>query len=105
LAEYDLASILYDPYVSLTESERRELTLFYRSSGDMTDAAFEEKLRLCAMQRLMQALGAYGYLGHAKGNEAFLAYIPIALDSLGQVLARINNLEPLQRLIAQLPQL
>ena len=30
LAEYDLASLLYDPYVHLTGSERAELLEFYR---------------------------------------------------------------------------
>ena len=29
LAEYDLASLLYDPYVSLTNAERGELKNFY----------------------------------------------------------------------------
>ena len=31
LAEYDLASLLYDPYVHLTGFERAELLEFYRS--------------------------------------------------------------------------
>src|SRR5437588_5960392 len=63
LAEYDLASLLYDPYVHLTESERAELITYYREqqskSGTTRDSDFDSTLRLCAMQRLMQALGAY----------------------------------------------
>jgi hypothetical protein len=47
------------------------------------------------MQRLMQALGAYGYLGHVKGNSAFLAHIPAALHSLGEIIGEIDGLEPL----------
>src|SRR5206468_5050102 len=31
LAEYDLASLLYDPYVDLAEAERAELIAYYRS--------------------------------------------------------------------------
>src|SRR5438876_7516000 len=31
LAEYDLASLLYDPYVDLPEKERGELTEYYRA--------------------------------------------------------------------------
>ena len=46
------------------------------------------------MQRLMQALGAYGYLGLVKKNRAFLEHIPAALDSLGEVLRGIPGLEP-----------
>jgi aminoglycoside/choline kinase family phosphotransferase len=67
LAEYDLASLLYDPYVQLSAAERAELLEFYRGEAEIIDPAYEEKFRLCAMQRLMQALGAYGYLGETKG--------------------------------------
>ena len=63
LAEYDLASILYDPYVHLTGSERAELRQFYRSTAEVNDPVFDERFRLCAMQRIMQALGAYAFLG------------------------------------------
>src|SRR5882724_7320294 len=66
LAQYDLASLLYDPYVHLTESERAELITYYRDGRDKRGFTcsedFDSKLRLCAMQRLMQALGAYGFL-------------------------------------------
>ena len=34
LAEYDLASLLYDPYVDLPEVERSELAGYYRQSAD-----------------------------------------------------------------------
>jgi hypothetical protein len=34
LAEYDLASLLYDPYVDLTESERAELITYYRDGRE-----------------------------------------------------------------------
>jgi aminoglycoside/choline kinase family phosphotransferase len=99
LAEYDLASLLYDPYVHLTGSERAELLQFYRSTAEGNDASFAERFRLCAMQRLMQALGAYGYLGHVKQNQAFLVHIPPALGSLGEVVAAIAGLDPLRAVI------
>src|ERR1700726_4910566 len=56
LAAYDLASLLYDPYVDLTNTEREELLAYY-CAGEVT-ADFRRTLQLCAMQRLMQALGA-----------------------------------------------
>ncbi|MEO6871407.1 MAG: phosphotransferase [Chthoniobacterales bacterium] len=96
LAEYDLASLLHDPYASLTSKEQAELVEFYRAAAQVYDPAFAEKLRLCAMQRLMQALGAYGYLGLVRGNKAFLEHIPAALRSLGEVLGEIDGLEPLR---------
>ena len=103
LAEYDLASLLYDPYVRLTEPERAELLEFYRATAEVSDAAFDEKVRLCAMQRLMQALGAYGFLGLAKGNKGFLEHIPRALESLGEITAQIPNIGPMRELLATLP--
>jgi aminoglycoside/choline kinase family phosphotransferase len=100
LAEYDLASLLYDPYVCLTTNERMELIEFYRAEAEIDDAAFAERFRLCAMQRLMQALGAYGFLGISKGIEGFLHHIPAAMKSLGEVMREIDGLEPLANLLA-----
>jgi aminoglycoside/choline kinase family phosphotransferase len=94
LAGYDLASLLYDPYVDLSESERAELLEYYCSKTPTRD--FTETLRLCAMQRLMQALGAYGFLGLVKGHQHFLKYIPAAVKSLRGVVAEIAGLESLR---------
>ncbi len=102
LAEYDLASLLYDSYVPLAESERAELLEFYCATAEVSEPAFAENFQLCAMQRLMQALGAYGYLGLVKKNPAFLAHIPAALNSLGEVLQNIPGLEPLRESLAPL---
>jgi N-acetylmuramate 1-kinase len=100
LAQYDLASVLYDPYVDLTEAERDELLEHY--CGEKPDDDFTETLRLCAMQRLMQALGAYGFLSLVKGYQHFLQHIPKAVGSLREVVAKIDGLEPLKNLLARL---
>src|ERR1700741_4594928 len=106
LAEYDLASLLYDPYVELTEAERAELIAYYRGrqleNRVSIDGDFDLKLRLCAMQRLMQALGAYGFLGLVKGHKHFLQYVPNALCSLRGVVATIDNLQPLASILAEI---
>ena len=108
LAHYDLASLLYDPYVRLTAGERAELVDFYLGLGHRTDlgesrAEFEEIYRLCAVQRLMQALGAYGFLGIVKGRDAFLAHIPAALASLREVVAAVPELAEFGAMLAGLP--
>ncbi|MDQ6626115.1 MAG: phosphotransferase [Verrucomicrobiota bacterium] len=106
LAEYDLASLLYDPYVQLQDEEREELCSIYRDLRERNARAScaedEEIFCLCAMQRLMQALGAYGYLGHVRGNAAFLSHIPAALESLCSVVAKIDGAEPLHRVLVTL---
>jgi aminoglycoside/choline kinase family phosphotransferase len=86
LAGYDVASLLYDPYVVLTEDERDELSAQYLSMAGRTDAgAWHDELRACARQRLMQALGAYGFLGLVKGKTAFLRHIPVASERLAEL--------------------
>ena len=100
LPQYDLASLLYDPYVELSEVERDQLLRHY--CGGEAGADFRRRLDLCAMQRLMQALGAYGFLGLVKDHKDFLQYIPRAIDLLGQIVARIDGLEPLRAEIAEI---
>lgn len=105
LAEYDVASLLYDPYVVLSAGERAELFQEYRVmrvDRGTPEVNAAEILRLCAMQRLMQALGAYGFLGLVKGHPAFLAHIPAALASLRFVLTEIEGTEVLQDVLAPL---
>src|ERR1700738_1773119 len=99
LAQYDLASVLYDPYVDLTVAERDELLEHY--CDGKPDDDFSETLRFCAMQRLMQALGAYGFLGLVKGHQHFLQHIPKAVSSLREVVAKIDGLELAENLLAR----
>ncbi len=106
LAQYDLASLLLDPYVELSAAERDELLAHYLSglhgAGRHDEAQFMAIYDLCAMQRLMQALGAYGKLGHTDGRADFLKHIPTALARLGEVLGRIPGLEKLRALVEKL---
>ncbi len=86
-AEYDLASLLFDPYVDcLSESDRRELFEYYiaQSNFPMTLTS----LHSAAMQRLCQALGAYGNLSLHKGKQQYTTYIPRALDNLASILVQ-----------------
>ncbi len=104
LAQYDLASLLLDPYVNLTVAERDDLLAHYLSGllgpGRDHDAEFLRIYDLCAMQRLMQALGAYGKLGHLDKRTQFLQHIPTALERLQEVLKRVADSESLRALLA-----
>jgi aminoglycoside/choline kinase family phosphotransferase len=106
LTEYDLASLLYDPYVNLTEDERAELISYYREQqvkkGITIDGDFDSRLRRCAMQRLMQALGAYGFLGLVKGHKHFLKYVPAAMGSLCSIVRQIEGLQDLEAQLGKL---
>jgi N-acetylmuramate 1-kinase len=106
LAEYDLASLFFDPYVELSSAEQSELISYYRqkqvNNGRTVDGQFDDTLLLCAMQRLMQALGAYGFLGLVRGHKHFLQYIPRAVRSLREIVAKIDDLKPLASLLGDL---
>ena len=105
LAEYDLASLLFDPYVRFSADEREELYSYYMERRGLSSTPqMRETLRLCAMQRLMQALGAYGFLGLVKGSRHFLAHVPAALRSLRNQIADIDLLQPLGAALACLPE-
>src|SRR6266699_5307318 len=106
LPEYDLASLLYDPYVDLTEAERAELAAYYKEKqaekARTVADQFEDTLKLCAIQRLMQALGAYSFLGLVKGHKHFLKYMPAAMKSLHSIVGQLSGLDQLERTLAEL---
>ena len=70
-AAYDLASLLYDPYVPLEEKDRTALARVYPV----------EKLAFGAVERLVQALGAFGRLASV-GQPQFECHVPTALANL-----------------------
>ena len=78
-AAYDLASLVYDPYVTFSEGERRALVALYAK----TSGRFEivDVFPYAAVQRLAQCLGAYGRLASV-GQPAFLKHVVPALRNL-----------------------
>ena len=100
--EYDLASILLDPYISIGSERRGDLLRYYHSLH-REDSWDDFKLLYwkCAAQRLMQALGAYGNLGRNLGKTEFLESIPIALSRLRFVLKEGDLLPDLQEALAE----
>ena len=83
---YDVASLLFDPYSTrITGADAEALFRWYAgSSGEEKDDF--RTLYLCAAQRLMQALGAYGNLSLHKGKEWYRGYIPVALEKLDGIM-------------------
>jgi aminoglycoside/choline kinase family phosphotransferase len=100
---YDLGSLLWDPYVKFTSAEREELLEFYRNSGtDLPETEFRQRFLDASAQRLMQALGAYGFLGVVKGRVDFLAHTGPALENLAAVTAENPLLPALHGLVSAL---
>jgi aminoglycoside/choline kinase family phosphotransferase len=97
---YDLGSLLYDPYVNLTAWERLELLAFYYnlSPQNLPWPDFVELFHEGSAQRLMQALGAYGFLGPRNRRADFLAHIPAGLRHLLEALSHTSSLPQLHKL-------
>ena len=97
---YDLGSLLCDPYVNFSGSERDELLSFYYglSKWDLDWATFQNTFWEASAQRLMQALGAYGFLGLKKGLKTFLEHIPAGLRNLHQAASHVAFLPRLLEL-------
>jgi aminoglycoside/choline kinase family phosphotransferase len=97
---YDLGSLLCDPYVDLSVSDRDELLSFYYglSKWDLDFATFQNTFWEASAQRLMQALGAYGFLGLKKGLKAYLEHIPSGLRNLHLATLYMSTLPRLREL-------
>lgn len=97
---YDLGSLLYDPYVVLRESERLELLRYYYNLSIRKQewSDFQEMFNLASAQRLMQALGAYGYLGLKVHKTEFLQHIPNGLNNLLDATMGSESLPQLENL-------
>ena len=84
--QYDLASLLIDPYVDLPMDLQEELLSYafnrLRSRSAMDREGFYNCYRYLALARNLQALGAYGFLSRVKKKEHFEVYIEPALCGL-----------------------
>ena len=107
VAQYDLASLLLDPYVTLIPEERGHLLDFYHGlAPSESREEFDRVFWQCAAQRLMQALGAYGNLSLNLGKPHFRAHVAPALVNLRETLTRLHpedRLDTLEGLLGRLP--
>jgi len=95
--QYDLASLLYDAKADVPQEIRYNLIEHYLSeAGKLTKInqdEFKYYFWYFAIIRILQALGAYGYLGLTRGKKRFLDSIPYALKNIRYILNnRIDGL-------------
>ncbi len=95
--QYDLASLLIDPYVALDFGEQMELIDFCaKALGNGVSIpidTFRKSVFYCALTRNLQILGAFGYLSLVKGKKWFEQHIPCALRSLSYYLQKTEKNE------------
>lgn len=85
-AAYDLASLLCDPYINLTLAEQTGLLDRYNRLIGWPGRVATDIFWLAAIQRLCQALGAYGRLAANNETRRFAQYIPPAVLMLRRAL-------------------
>ena len=97
---YDLGSLICDPYVTFDDEERNELLDFYYELMNPTYSRdeFVHNFWMGSVQRLLQALGAYGFLGLKKNKPAFLHHIANGLENLLMAVDNVGGLEMLSDL-------
>ena len=100
---YDLGSLICDPYVNFTDEERNELINFYYElmNPAYSRDEFFENFWMGSVQRLLQALGAYGFLGLKKHKPAFLGHIGNGLENLLMAVDNTGGLEMLADLATE----
>jgi aminoglycoside/choline kinase family phosphotransferase/dTDP-glucose pyrophosphorylase len=92
--QYDLASLLIDPYVNLPAKIQDRLADDYLkvfSTQETVDpVTWHRGYQCCRLTRNLQILGAFGFLSTAKQKKWFARYIPAALRSLQDSLMDIT---------------
>jgi aminoglycoside/choline kinase family phosphotransferase/choline kinase len=95
--QYDLASLLIDPYVELPDAIQARLIDYsievLAAETELTPEKFLSCYHYCRLTRNLQILGAYAYLSKVRGKKHFERYIPAAVKSLRSNLAADGQME------------
>lgn len=97
--QYDLASLLFDAKANISQTDREYLIKKYIFNANIYTKVDEENFMKYfyefALIRILQALGAYGFLGIIKDKPDFLKSIPFALKNLQIILNKKTQLQKL----------
>jgi aminoglycoside/choline kinase family phosphotransferase/choline kinase len=106
--QYDLASLLIDPYVALPPALRESLLSYATDRIQARIPVDRDRFRLgyrfCRVTRNLQILGAFAHLSRVKKKPGFAPYIPAALATLREGLTALDPapLAPLTRVLASI---
>ncbi|MBU0987504.1 MAG: phosphotransferase [Proteobacteria bacterium] len=109
--QYDLASLLIDPYVGLPYPVQEQLCGYCMNALSalipLDPDDFHTGYKYCAVTRNLQILGAFGHLSRVKGKTYFEKYIPAAVKTLKHNLCAFEKTEfpDLKTVVEDLPEL
>ena len=91
--QYDLASLLIDPYMNLSDAIKEKLLHYAVEKLNLSTIqgeAFLRNYQFCCLTRNLQVLGAFSYLSRIKKKIGFEQYIPFAVNSLKNIIMGLN---------------
>ncbi len=93
--QYDLASLLIDPYVAIPLNQQAQLLEYCARKQHAVGIAEPEKFiagySYCALTRNLQILGAFSHLSKIKKKHYFEKYIPCAVKTLAYNLNTLTD--------------
>ncbi len=92
---YDLASLLRDAYVELTDDFVDQMVEYYLSKSPYAATGFKDIFTLISIQRMLKAAGRFRYIKLVKGNDKFMQYIPRLLQRVKRLALSYNSDPPL----------
>jgi aminoglycoside/choline kinase family phosphotransferase len=99
---YDLASLLRDSYVDITDVELDSFIAYFLAVKGIADAvSFRRRFDLMALQRNLKALGTFGYQAAARRNPIYIQYIPRTLRYVRNNLEKYARFARLRELLAR----
>ena len=98
---YDLASLLRDSYMDISEQQVDDLVAYFLAlKGRPDDAEFRRRFDLMSLQRNLKALGTFGYQTMTRRNPVYIQYIPRTLRYVRDNLEKYARFAPLRELLA-----
>jgi aminoglycoside/choline kinase family phosphotransferase len=102
---YDIASLLRDAYVDITDREVDELIAYFLAvktgaGGQPETGEFRRRFDLMALQRNLKALGTFGYQTAVRRNPVYIQYIPRTLRHVRTALEKYPRFARLRGLLA-----
>jgi aminoglycoside/choline kinase family phosphotransferase/UTP-glucose-1-phosphate uridylyltransferase len=92
--QYDLASLLIDPYVQLNTQIKKDLLQYTTNKLKLTPKEtlnFLDCFHYCCLTRNLQILGAFSFLSLVKKKKHFEHYIPNAVHSLKNIIKDLDT--------------
>jgi len=100
---YDLASLLRDSYVDISDADVDELLAYFLALAGRTGDAesFRRRFDEMALQRNLKALGTFGYQTTTRSNTVYIQYIPRTLKYARQQLHKHARFAALRDLLGR----